>query len=85
MPNKGINKKAVLTARETAQYMGVSMSYLYKLTCNKEIPHYKPKGKMVYFDRLELEAWLHGNRIATNAELKQEAINYCQTKKGGAK
>ncbi len=57
--------KAVLTSREAAAYMGISLSHLYKLTSHFEIPHYKPNGKMCYFDRVELEAWLKTNRTAT--------------------
>ena len=47
--------KEVLTSDEAAKYMGVSKSYLYKLTMRQQIPHYKPMGKMCYFNRLELE------------------------------
>lgn len=57
--------KMVLTFDETARYMGISKSYLYKLTMRKEIPHYKPMGKMCYFNRLELEAWLQSNKVET--------------------
>lgn len=74
--------KEVLTSDEVAKYMNISKSYLYKLTMNREIPHYKPMGKMCYFNRLELEQWLQSNRIAPNAELNQQAQNYCM-KKGG--
>jgi len=76
--------KEVLTSEEAAKYMGVSKSYLYKLTMKREIPHYKPRGKMCYFNRLELEKWLQGNRVATEDELQQEAQAYCM-KKGGRK
>lgn len=55
--------KEVLTADEAAKYMGVSKSYLYKLTGKKEIPHYKSMGKRCYFNRKELEAWLQRNKI----------------------
>lgn len=61
--------KEVLTAEETARYMGIKKSYLYKLTMNREIPYYKPFGKMCYFNRLELEAWLQKNRNATSEEI----------------
>lgn len=37
--------KEVLTSDEVARYMGISKSYLYKLTMRNEIPHYKPMGK----------------------------------------
>lgn len=74
--------KEVLTADETARYLGISKSYLYKLTMGKKIPHYKPTGKMCYFNRLELESWLQSNRVATADEIEQKAQNYC-VKKGG--
>lgn len=74
--------KEVLTSDEAAKYMGISKSYLYKLTMRQQIPHYKPMGKMVYFDRLELEKWLRLNRVSTTDEIEQKAIAYCM-KKGG--
>ncbi|MBR5688182.1 MAG: helix-turn-helix domain-containing protein [Prevotella sp.] len=76
--------KEVLTSDEAARYMGISKSYLYKLTMRQKIPHYKPMGKMCYFNRLELEKWLQGNRVATDEELSQQAEAYCM-KKGGTR
>ena len=75
--------KEVLTSDEAARYMGVSKSYLYKLTMRGEVPHYKPMGKMVYFNRAELEAWLQQNRIASSTEVSDKARAYCM--KGGTK
>lgn len=72
--------KEVLTSDEASRYMGVSKSYLYKLTMNQQIPHYKPMGKMCYFNRLELEQWLQSNRIATATEIEQQAQTYCMKK-----
>lgn len=57
--------------------MGISKSYLYKLTMRQQIPHYKPMGKMCYFNRAELEQWLQGNRVATSSEISQRAQAYC--------
>ena len=74
--------KEVLTTDEAAKYLGVSKSYLYKLTMQQKIPHYKPLGKMCYFNRQELEQWLQSNRIATGDEISQKAQSYCM-KKGG--
>ena len=79
-----LNTKEVLTSDEAANYIGVSKAYLYKLTMGKKIPHYKPMGKMVYFNRQELELWLQANRVATDEELSQQARAYCN-KKGGVK
>ena len=75
--------KEVLTSDEAARYMGISKSYLYKLTMRQQIPHYKPMGKMCYFNRVEIENWLQGNRVATDVELQERANNYCM--KGGAR
>ena len=69
--------KEVLTSDEAAKYMGVSKSYLYKLTMRQQIPHYKPMGKMCYFNRLELEQWLQSNRVSTSTEISQQAQAYC--------
>ncbi len=75
--------KEVLTSDEAARYMGISKSYLYKLTMRGEIPHFKPMGKMCYFNREELEQWLQRNRVSTNEAIGQKALNYCM-EKGGA-
>lgn len=74
--------KEVLTSDEAAKYMGVSKSYLYKLTMRQQIPHFKPMGKMCYFNRLELEKWLQSNKVATATEISDRAAAYCN-KKGG--
>ena len=74
--------KEVLTCSEAAEYMGVSMSYIYKLTMLRKIPHFKPMGKMCYFNRQELEQWLQTNRVTTTDDIEQQAQTYC-LKKGG--
>lgn len=65
----GIANKKVLTTQEAAIYLGWSMSYLYKQTALKNVPHYCPMGKTLFFDREELESWLKRNRIASNDEV----------------
>ncbi len=76
--------KEVLTSDEAAKYMGISKSYLYKLTMRQQIPFFKPLGKMCFFNRLELEQWLQTNRVSTSTEISQRAQAYCM-KKGGAR
>ena len=85
--------KKVFTFQEACMYIGVSESMLYKLTSNKEIPHYKPRGKMLYFAKEELDAWLLQNyeptvddamRMATEVSATQPFFNqkrYGKTKK----
>lgn len=61
LERQAISSKKILTSQETAVYIGVSLSQLYKMTSTHSIPHYKPRGKMCYFERKELDAWLLQN------------------------
>lgn len=79
--------KNVFCFEDVALLTGFSKSHLYKLTCSHQIPHYKPNGKQIYFDRAEVEAWMKRNRVATTQETDQKATNYVVTgrmQKGGA-
>lgn len=76
--------KNVLNFEDAIAITGLSRSHLYKLTCTHQIPHYKPNGKFIYFDRAELEAWMKQNRVATQLEAEQQAINYV-VRRGSAK
>ncbi len=78
----GLAQKEVLTFDEAAAYTGLSKSWLYKLTSTKQIPHYKPSGKLCYFDRVELDAWIKQNRVSTSDEIEMQAQAHC-LKRGG--
>ena len=73
--------KNVLSFEEACKYLNLSKSYLYKLTSAQMIPHYKPQGKMIYFEKDALEAWLRQNPVKTQAQISQEASNYILTHK----
>lgn len=59
-----LSTKNVLTVEDVAELTGFSKTYIHRLTCDKEIPHYKPRGSRIYFDRAEVEEWMKQNRIA---------------------
>lgn len=71
-----LSQKTILTFNEAVSYMGVSKGHLYKLTSRRQIKHYKPRGKMLYFNRMELDAWLCQNPVKTAVAIEQEAANY---------
>ena len=71
-----IANKEVLTFDETCDYTGISRSYLYKLTASGNIPHSKPNGKMLFFEKKKLNAWLLQNGRKSNNEIEAEALNY---------
>ena len=73
--------KEVLTTAEASAYLGLSESYIYKLTSLKQIPHYKPNGKLVYFNRKELCEWAMRNQVQTigqPAAITREELNFQQ-------
>ena len=53
--------KDILNMKEVCQYLDISQSLLYKLTCNGEIPHFKPRGKIIFFEKKELIKWINNN------------------------
>lgn len=53
--------KEVLTLEEACDYTGIAQSYMYKLTAAEKIPHSKPLGKKIYFERRKLNSWLLEN------------------------
>jgi excisionase family DNA binding protein len=77
----GLAAKEVLTFDEATQFAGLSKSCLYKLTSQKRVPHYKPNGKLCYFNRAELETWLTQNRVSTSTEIEEKAQAYCMQNK----
>ena len=79
-----LNQKAVLTFIEAARYAGLSRSYLYKLTSAGRIPHYKPNGKMIYFNREELDNYLLRNQ-AEKEEIECQAATYVTLNKAGGR
>lgn len=72
--------KNVLTFEEVMMLTGLSRSHLYMLTSKKAIPHAK-RGKMLYFDRAEIEAWLMENRVQTDEEAARAAVAYIASTK----
>ena len=68
--------KEVLLVDDVSILTGISKSTIYKMTCNRSIPHYKPNGKCLYFDKREIENWMRQNRVNTNEEAEQKALAY---------
>lgn len=75
-----IGAKPVLDLDEAALFTGFSKGHLYRLTSERQIPHYK-KSRKLYFKKTELEAWLLEDRVLTVAELDSRATTYVTTHK----
>ncbi len=74
-------QKTVLNFAEACEFTGLSKTYMYKLTHQGRIPHFKPHGKNIYFNREELERWLLQNPVKTAEQKEREAVDYVVRKR----
>jgi excisionase family DNA binding protein len=58
--------KPFLTLSEACDLTGLSRSTIYRLTSEREIPHMKRGGKLL-FNRVELVAWIQSASVGTNS------------------
>lgn len=72
--NNELRLKEFLTLTEAANYAGISKSFLYKLTSQKQISFYRPAIKLIYFKRTELEEWILNNRSLSTSEIKNQNL-----------
>ncbi|WP_066633386.1 helix-turn-helix transcriptional regulator [Labilibacter marinus] len=72
-----ISQKRTLTFENLVDYTGFKPSYVYKLTSSCSIPHSKPGGGKLFFDKEAVDDWLlNSNKIPTREQLDQEASDY---------
>jgi excisionase family DNA binding protein len=62
-------KKDVLNPAELSEY-----TYIYKLTHLREIPFYCPHGKLIFFKRSEIDAWLLQNKRHSRREIESNLV-----------
>lgn len=75
-----IGAKNVLSLEETSELTGFSIGHLYRLTSQKQIPHFK-KNRKLYFLKSDIEEWLTERRVLTNSEIDSKATTYMATHK----
>ena len=76
LDEQALLQKSVLNFSEATRYLAISPSHLYKLTSTRQIPHFCPQGKKLYFNRHELDEWLQRNRQTSQEETELQASNY---------
>ncbi|MBP5620230.1 MAG: helix-turn-helix domain-containing protein [Bacteroidaceae bacterium] len=72
------NAKEVLTVEEAARFMDIARSSLYKMTSDRSIPFYRPNGKMIYFEKADILAWMRRNRTVSQEEVNEHAQQVLQ-------
>ena len=73
-----IGAKNTLDLTEAALYTGFSTGHLYRLTSNREIPHFKQSRKL-YFSKAALDEWMQSHPVQTKAEIESRAATYVAT------
>lgn len=63
-----IGFKKVLNVTDVALLLGISESRVRHMAADKELPHYKPNGRL-YFNKEEIEAYLLRNRRPSKEEI----------------
>lgn len=54
--------RTLIAIEETAAHLGTSVRHVRNLIARREIPYHKV-GRLVRFDRADLDAWLDANRV----------------------
>ena len=65
--------KTMLTVEDLCLLTGWKKASVYKMTSDGVIPYYKPQGKTIFFDKKEIDAWMHNGRVASENEVLSAA------------
>jgi len=69
----------LLTIREAAEILHLSVPTVYGLVQRSEVPVCK-RGKRLYFSKQELVSWIMSGRKKTVAEIDEETEQFIQTR-----
>lgn len=72
LQHQNILSKDVLSTEEAAKYIGICKQSLYQLMSKKQVPYYKPQGKLAVFNRKELDQWMMRNKQQTISEIEAD-------------
>lgn len=65
--------KQIMSFEQFCEYASISKSHGYRLTHSLSIPFYRPTGKLIYFEKAEVDMWLRRNRVKSLPEIQEEA------------
>ena len=76
MKNEIKTDRPFLTVKEAAEFLGLAVQTIYQKSHNREIPHYKPSNKNIYFKKSDLLEYVlnESNLIKSDEQIEQEVI-----------
>ena len=72
--------KNVLNLKEACEFLGFKRSSVYKMTSSGILPHSKPNGKTIFFEKAKLEEWMLSNPSSSFSYKKNLASSYITSK-----
>ena len=79
--NPPVPTDELLTVKEAAKFLSLSVATIYGLNHRGELPSMK-RSKRCYFSKIDLINYLQKGRKKTFIEISTEAEQYCKNKKG---
>lgn len=73
---KGLKDKTIFTMNDFVEYSGMSKGHLYHLVRDRKIKCYKPGGKMLFFKKSDIDAFLLSGEQMTADEIEIKANTY---------
>jgi len=64
--------KEVLNSKETATYMGLSVSGVYKLRRKSNLQGYRPNNGRLYFKRMDVYNWMLSTALGSISDQKKK-------------
>lgn len=72
-----LSAKETLSVDELSEVYGLKKSFIYSLVHTRRIPYYKAGGgRLTFFKKSEVEAFLLSDRVSTIDEAEQTAAKY---------
>ncbi|MCK6639432.1 MAG: helix-turn-helix domain-containing protein [Bacteroidia bacterium] len=68
--------KQLMNIEQLSQYISMSKSAIYKLTSTHQIPFYRPSGKIIFFEKAEVDKWMRRNRVRSMDEIREQVENW---------
>ena len=67
-------EKTILSSKEAAKYLDISLDQLYKLSTAGKLLTHSPTGGKIYFFVSDLEEWVRSGRRATVKDIIKHSI-----------
>jgi len=59
-----IQSKNVFNVDDLSEYSGYSKDHIYRMISLKELPCFRPSGRKLFFNKIDVDNWLTGKVMA---------------------